>query len=49
MEKNISTILEQELIYSGAYVTLINLLSKNLNRNERTLDKNGKGQKKTFK
>lgn len=46
MEKNFSISLEQELIYSGAYITLINLLSKNPNRNERTLDKIVKNRRK---
>lgn len=46
MEKNFSISLEQELIYSGAYITLINLLSKNPNRNERILDKTEKNRRK---
>lgn len=47
VEKNVSIILEQKFIYSGAYITLINLLSKNLNRKDPR--ENGKEQKKTFK
>lgn len=47
VEKNVSVILEQKFIYSGAYITLINLLSKNLNRKDPI--ENAKEQKKTFK
>lgn len=37
LERSVSIILEQEFIYSDAYKALINLLSRNLNRNEKAL------------
>lgn len=45
IKKNISIVLAQEFIYSGAFITLISL-SKNLNRNERMLDETEKDRRK---
>lgn len=46
LERNVSIILEQEFTYSGACKALINLLSSNLNRNEKALGQIEKTRKK---